>query len=565
MTHRFAVAVVAGLSLLLAAGSLRAELPSIDQQLPPNVLLLIRIASCTGYHEAFAQSSFGRLINDPAMAEVREYVMKKFHEASHEAENEIGMPLSDVLTIPQGEAALAVVQAGAKIGIVLTLDVGDGQERLDKLIEKAEAKLQEEGELTHSMESFEGTEISVWTNENAGPRAPINAICHCIRDGRLVIATSAQLAKDVLTRWDGAHDKTFAADPTWKYIQDRCSFGDLEPLMSWYVNPIGALKAGIAAAGPQASGAGIVIGFLPVLGLSNLKAIGGSAALGGDEYEGQSKTLIYVQQPITGVLKAFVCPPADQTPPPFIGAGTTNLNGVHWDVQGAYEAVGETWDMFTSPGTFAKIMDDAERAPNGPRLHPKADIIDRLKGQMFMIQEFPEDGGLEQQRLAMLFAVDDDRRTEDVMTKIANLDGANMAVREFQGHKIFEPEQVNGPMSPALAVANGFLIFSINVEMLEGLLRGDSDEPLAKNAGYLRATKEFPGPVSMFTYQRQDAFMGAMYAAMKKGLAENADGDFDPDILPEWDTIRKYFGVVASYSVPDDNGVFMVSFGLKPE
>lgn len=560
------------LSLSLASAHLGsvavgADLAPTDRLLPPNTLLFFRIPNCTQFQEEFQQSVFGRMVNDPAMARVREEVMRKFEEASREVERELGLPLSDLFAVPSGEFALALVQPPAqKLGIVAMLDFGDHQDIVDKLLEKAEGQLTADGELTRSVKEFEGTEIIVWTNENAGPRDPFNAICYCIKDGRFVVGTSASLLEEILVRWDGRHDKTFAHDEVYKYILDRCRFeGKDEPALSWFLNPLGLFKAGMAAAGPEVGVQGaMVMGFLPVLGFDRLKGIGGTADLAVGEYDGMSKSLIYVEQPVTGVLRALVCPPAEQTPPKFISAETSTISGLHWDVTGAYEAVGEVWDFFTAPGTFSKMMEEAARAPNGPRLHPKSDILDLLTGQVYMIQDFPRGGDLEQQRMAFLFGVKNNDRMQDVIAKVTSLEGVTVNVRDFRGQKIFESQDAaGGPFSPCLAVANGYLIFALNVEMLEGMLRGDAEAPLASSADYLRVVKEFPGPVSTFSFQRQDAMVEAFYEAFRKGLMKSGSDEFDPSILPDFEALRKYFGVVGSYSVPDERGVFMVSFGLK--
>ncbi len=558
---------VAGAAVSPAARG--ADLAPSDRLLPPNTLLFIRVPNCAKFLEDFQQSALGRMVNDPAMAEVRAEVMRKFEEASREAEQHLGLPLSDLFALPTGEFALALVQPpGQKLGIVAMLDFGDHEDVVEKLLEKVEGQLTEDGELTRSTKGFEGTEITVWTNENAGPRDPFNALCYCVKDARFVVGTSTSLLEAILVRWDGQHDQTFARDEVYKYILERCRFeGKDEPGLCWFLNPLGLFKAAMAAAGPEIGMQGaMVMGFLPVLGFDRLKGIGGTADLALDEYEWMSKSLIYVDQPVTGMLRALVCPPAEQTPPKFISAETSNISGLHWDVPGAYDAVGQVWDFFTAPGTFSKMMDDAARDPNGPGLHPKTDILDLLTGQVYMIQDFPRGGDLEQQRIAFLFGVNNTERMQDVIAKVTSLDGVSVDVREFRGHKIYEPrDAAAGPFSPALAVANGYLIFAMNVEMLEGMLRGDAEAPLATSPDYLRVAKEFPGPVSTFFFQRLDAMVEAFYEGFRNGLLQGASDEFDPAILPDFEALRKYFGIVGSYSVPDERGVFMVSFGLKSE
>lgn len=562
---RLSLTFVVGLAASTAAWS--ADLAPTAQLLPPNVLVYFSVPSCTAMQERFAETGFGQMVNDPAMAAVRAEVMKKFNELSEQAEGELGMPLSDLFAIPTGEAAFAMVQPpGQKLGITVFLNVGDHEEQLQKLLDKAEKQLEEAGDLTRSSEEFEGTEISVWTNENAGPNEPFKAICYFVKDGTLVGASSTELLQAVLVRWDGKHDRTFATDPIYSYILERCPIdGGDDPAATWFVNPIGLFKGAMSAAGPEvAMQSAMVMGFLPVLGLDRLKGMGGVMELATDDYDVFSQTLIYVDQPVTGVLRALVCPPADQTPPKYIPASVSNISGVHWDVLGAYEAVEQTWDFFTAPGSFAKIMDDAAQDPSGPHLHPKADFLDLLTGQIYLIQDFPKGVDLQQQRMAFIFGVKDQRKMESVIEKVTHLEGVDVNVREFQGIKIYEPRNVASPqVTPAIAVANDALVFSANVELLEKLLRGNGEESLAASEDFKAVAAEFPGPVSTFSFQRQDQVMEAVYDMLKQGLVDS--DEFDASTLPDFEALRKYFGLNGSYSVPDAKGVKMVSFSLGME
>ena len=568
VSRRLMLSAVAALSLAGWSRLPAADLAPTDRLLPPNVLLYVSAPSCTEFQERFASTNFGRMVNDPAMADIRAEVMDKFEEASREAESEIGMPLSDLMAIPTGEAAFAVVQPpGEKLGFSLFLDVGDHEDLLDTLLDKAEQSIEDEGQLTRGSEEFEGTEITTYTNENAGPNDPIQGMAYFVKDGMFVLATSVDLLEASLVRWDGDHDRTFADDETFGYILDRCDLpGDDEPVLTWYFNPLGLFKAGMAAAGPQVGMQGaMVMGFLPVLGLDRVKGMGGLMDMATGEYDVVSHSVIYVAQPPTGVLQALVCPPAEQTPPPFISAEIANINGIHWDIQGAYEAVGQVWDFFTAPGTFGKIMDDAAVSPDGPGLHPKDDIIDLLTGQMYMLQDFESGGDLQQQRLAFLFELEDEQAMQDVIGKLTSMDGVDVSIREFRGTKIYEAENppAGQPMSPALAVANGYLMFAMNVELLESLLRGDDGNSLAKSADFQELRSAFPDKVSTLGFQRQDRVMEALYEMIRQGMEQ--DDEFNAELLPEFDAIRKYFGVTGSYSIPDEKGVFTASFGFPVE
>lgn len=562
---RLSLTLVAGLAMSTAAWS--ADLAPTDRLLPPNVLGYFRVPSCTAMQERFAETSLGQMVNDPALAALRAEVMKKFNEASEQAEAELGMPLSDLFSIPTGEASIALVQPpGQQLGVLVFLNVGDHEEPLQKLLAKAQTQMEEAGDLTRSSEEFEGTEITVWTNEDAGPNEPFRAVGYFVKDGMFVGGSSTELLQAVLVRWDGQHDRTFATDPIYSYILERCATaGDTAPMASWFLNPIGLFKGAMSAAGPEvAMQSAMVMGFLPVLGLDRLKGMGGVMELATEEYDMVSQTLIYVDQPVTGVLRALVCPPAEQTPPKYIPASVSNISGIHWDVLGAYEAIEQTWDFFTAPGSFAKIMDDAANDPSGPHVHPKADFIDQLTGQIYMIQDFPKGADLEQQRVAFIFGVKDQRKMESVIEKVTNLEGVDINIRDFQGIKIYEPRNVaSQQVTPAIAISNDAMVFSVNVELLEKLLRANGEESLAESEDFKAVAAEFPGPVSTFSFQRQDQVMEAVYAMVKQGLDES--GEFDVSTLPDFEALRKYFGLNGSYSVPDAKGVKMVSFSLGME
>ncbi|MEZ6064609.1 MAG: hypothetical protein R3B90_02625 [Planctomycetaceae bacterium] len=432
MTAAVRVRGIASLSLALLLGSLLAvpaqaqavaeatDTVATAKLLPPNVLLYVNIPNVNEFYERFSETGMGQMVHDPALADLRAEVMRKFEEASAEAEEEIGMPLSDVLTIPSGQVAFAMLQPpGQQLGVVMLMEVGDGQARLDELLEKAEAEIEEQGELTRSSDEFEGTEITVWTNENAGPNEPFKSLTYFVKDNTFVVGSGVELMEAVLVRWDGDHDRTFANDETFAYILDRCSpDGPDSTVASWYFNPLGLFKSGMQAAGPEvAMQSAMVMGFLPVLGFDRLKGMGGTLDFNTEEFDMVSHSVIYVKQPTTGVLRALECPVADLTPPKFVPATTSNINVVNWDVQGAYTAVQETWDFFTAPGTFDNMMDEAEESEEGPGIHPKQDFIDLLTGRIHLIQELPKDFNNPEQRMVFLFGVNDQQRMEEVLSR----------------------------------------------------------------------------------------------------------------------------------------------------
>jgi hypothetical protein len=293
--------------------------------------------------------------------------------------------------------------------------------------------------------------------------------------------------------------------------------------------------------------------------------MGGVLEMATEDYDGISRSLIYVEPPLSGVLRVLRCPPADLTPPKWIPASTATINGMNWDVPGAYDAVEQMVDFFTAPGTTAKFLDDAAKHPMGPGLHPKTDFIDLLSGRIYMVQELEVgDSGAPQQRILLMLGVNDQKRMEEVVGKLTSTEGVDLKVRDFNGVKIYESEGPGGgPFEPAAAISNGYLLFATGADLLESVLRGESDEPLAADEDFQAVAGEFPAEVSTFSFSRQGDVMEGLYDLAVQALEQQ--DDFDVSILPEFEQIKKYFGLAGSYSVPDEMGVLMISFSLKPE
>ncbi len=559
---------LSALSLLLPAPSSAAGLTPTDKLLPPNVLLYLSLPNVTELQNKWSDTSLGQLAHDPAMADLNAFLMEKFEEVSREVEDELGMPLSDVFAVPTGEVALALLQPpGQQIGGLLFVDTGEHVDLLETLLDKFDEEISNKAK--KSTDEFDGTEITIYEPENNPPNSPLKSLCYFIKEGMLVFGTDVSLLESVLVRWDGDHDRTFADDDVYQYITERCQQNQKgNPTLIWFVNPLGLFKAGMSAAGPEvAMQSAMVMGFLPVLGLDRLKGMGGTSNLATDEFDMVSSSVIYVEQPATGILKVFQCPPTSIAPAEFIPAQVTNISGVNWDVQGAYEAVEQTWDFFTSPGTFAKMMDDAEDDPDGPGIHPKKDFLDLLSGNIQIVQEMPQKIVYGEQavaqRIAFLFKIKDEARMKEVVESVMNMDGADVRKREFQGTTIYETDESAGvqPISPAVAIAKGYLFFTLNVELLENMLRGNDGESLANSPDFRDIVKRMPKQVSTYSFAKQADMLEPLYGALKENLAE--EDDFDVDLLPDYDVLRKYIPNTGSYSIPDEKGVFMQSFSIK--
>lgn len=236
-----------------------------------------------------------------------------------EAEAELGFSLQELADFPTGEVAVAAVMpAGRRLSIVAVIDVLERGDTLARLLEKIDESLKEQ-DSEAQVEQFEGTDITAYAlPEDAGI---FSTFSYVVRDGRLVLTLSADtgIVEDILVRWDGENDRTFAESPVYAYVQEACAVDrDGRPLMSWYVSPIDLVRAVMTSNEELAMQSMTVMTFLPLLGLDRFKGMGGTMDMATDEYDSVTRTFLYVEQPASGILKVFEFPAIAQTPPRWV-------------------------------------------------------------------------------------------------------------------------------------------------------------------------------------------------------------------------------------------------------
>lgn len=565
---RITWALLCGASLWLPVAQARADedRPIGEQLLPQEVLVFFSVPSVPELKERLNTSLFGEMLQDAELQPFIDGVKEKIKEASAKMKDEAGISLDDVLAVPQGEITFAVLELPPrKLAMVLLLDYGDNKETVDSLLNKLESGLKDMGGEVEG-EDVDGVNIRTFTFEQERDN-PFNQLAYFDHDDYLVLASDPEALKAVLERWDGESDETLAEQDVFKYVFEKCSSDGREPIVKWFINPIGLTQSVIGLMQAQVPQAGLVLGFLPILGLDKLKAMGGAGDVGVDDFDSLGKTFIYVDQPTSGVLKVFQFPVADLSPPAWVPADVAMYTAMNWNVTGAYTAIETLVDSFQGPGAFGKMVDQLAERDDGPGIHIKKDLIDQLAGQIHIVMGATED--IENPNPKMMFALDvkSASKMTSVLSKAAKSDEFRGTTREFEGTTIYEME--GGPgQSASLAVADKHLLISTDASLLEGALRPSGGAPaLTSDPVYQKLASKFPKKVSMLSFQNGNSQLQAVYNLLKGGnLPDMPDEVRDlTSKLPDYDVLKKYLRASGGYTVPDKKGAYSVSFTLKEE
>ena len=583
------------LSLLVSPQSAEAAGIPAARRLPPEVVVYLTAPDVADFKKRFGQSSFGRMIKDPALADFVGDVKKGLTAISTNFQATAGISMDQFLAIPGGEVSLALfVGATRAPGWVVLLDFGKNRATVETLLTKFSDGLTQNGAKKTQVESA-GVSISNFDlpkppagdpDVGAGPSVPtsLTRIGWFTKDTTLVLGNGTQTLRTILARWDGKHTSTFASNPVYRYIAKNGSGDGAKPVMEWYFNPIGAVQGLMNAVDPNNFQAQLALGFLPTLGLDKIKAIGGTMNIMTPKFEQISRTMVYVEAPRDGALDLLKFPAIAQSPPKWVPANTVSYNSVNWDLKAAWRGVSKLVDSFNpqGPGTFDRLVDDLAQQPGGPMIHPKKDLFDHLSGRIQVVsgEGKATDGGALSTQFLLALGVKNTDGLKATLNKLINTPGSPVETRQFRGETIYEipfPAALStttGLTSLGLSITQGNLMIASPATMIEQAIRADND-PLSASSDYKRLASAFPAKASMISYAKQSSQLKTVYDLLRSGNFPPAapgagfpGADANPvpidfTKLPPFEVIEKYLRPSGGYVVPDENGAVMVGFSLR--
>lgn len=564
---RTAWTLMCAAGLLTSAAAARAEDDSAvgEQLLPPETLFFLSVPDVPELHQHWQSSLMGKMMQDRAMQPFVEKLNEKLAEASEKIEQSIGVSLQKLLELPQGEITFAVVELPPrKLGLVLLVDYGDNASTVETLVEKMDAALKEAGGDRDAEEVGEASVVT-FTFPEDGSENPFNKLSYFDYDSYLVFSSDPDALKAVLERWDGDSEETLAGQDVYKYILSKCSSEDHAPLLKWYFNPIGTAQSVISLVQNQFPQAGLVVTFLPLLGLDKLKGMGGAADVGDDEFEGLSKGFVYVDQPTTGLMNVFQATAAELAPPKWVADDVASYVAVNWNVAGAYSAIEGLFDNFQGAGAFSRIIDELAEREDGPGVHIKKDVVDQLTGLFHMAVGVS--GVEENAPPKMAFALDlkNPKKMSAVLAKAAKTEGVPIETREFEGTTIYEME--GGASKIMLAVVDKYLMLSTDPSQVENAIRPSSGiSSLVDKPTFQKVAKKFPSKMSIMSYQDSRSQLKVYYDLLKSGTLQLPEDVTElAEKLPDFEVLAKYLRSSGGYVIPDKKGALSVNFTLKSE
>ncbi|MBI1321743.1 hypothetical protein GC170_00945 [bacterium] len=577
------------LGLIFATGSMSVRAASLEESLPKNTLVFAKVVNAAALRKAFEQTSFGRMIQDPALKDVVEDVEKNLKEFSSDVKKAAGLSLKELLDLPTGEMNIAIIPTSdPKIpaGYYASCDAGTNEKAFADAMAKLIAFGTEKGSKV-SDEEFQGVTIRKIESEVKDEDGESVKMTFAVAKTGTVhhVASTVDILKSVIK---GAAADNLASVPEYRKATTKFRKGSQLQL---FANVPSIVKVGIQAAAANADNAQVdaqqIETIVNMLGLGGVKAIASSVSLNDPEFDMVTTNSIILEKPVEGLLKVFKLQPSKLEPEAWVPGDVVSYQTMGWDFDSAYNGINDIVNMF-NPG-FLNVLEQQLVGPNGgDPLSLQKDIFGPLGNRVTIISDITKPVKEDSQRTLFAVALDDPNGFAKTLEKLFDLAELQPKKREFQGTTIYDIEPdlaaaggVNveaGKLS--IAIAKNSLFVTSNVTLLESVLRGGSSK-LADSPAYKAVSKHFPASTSSISFSAAEEASRATYEMLKQGQLDQAldaaaqqagRGDapdvgqlFDPKKLPDFSVFAKYMSNGGGYSVVDEDGVTQVQFMLNKE
>jgi len=219
------------------------ELPKTAKLVPPETIVLVDINNFNQLWAQFEKTSIYQLYKNPAMAPFIDNFKTRWHEKKQESEREIIRMIGDAGVLPQGRVAVALVfdkqmPDANEPPVLAVAQWGDKIDKVKELTDQVVRKAIDEG-ARRQTDDYRGIEI-ITIEKN-----PPEALSYCFIDDCLIASSSPNILKFVIAQAKGAGSTTLADDRDYNATSkavDPASAGRID----LYVNIKEAVKIELA-------------------------------------------------------------------------------------------------------------------------------------------------------------------------------------------------------------------------------------------------------------------------------------------------------------------------------
>ena len=589
---KIVVSILVGFTLVSSAKAAKAA-PSLEALLPAETVLVVAAPNYASAKKHFKDSASGQFWDSAEFKPFRKKLADGF-EANVLAgiEEELAIDFEAFEEMASGPVALAVVpgqDAGEEPALLLLLDAGRKSATLRRTLSRLERDWKKDDREVSETE-IGGVDFTTVRDLEGDRQVHIGRV-----GAQLVVGTKPAQIEGVLARLNGKGAGTLAGSPAF-----AADHGAVLKGADFYVwaNP-GAVLPQLLDNLPD--GAEVGIDFGEVLGALGINGLGTLAMAYSERPDGAHSEL-FIGLPKAkrkGLFGLLETKRADTSPPPFVPANVGAFSRWRLDMDAAWKNL-EKLLLELSPdvANMVEFTVGLLGKDKDPNFDFKKSFLNNFGDDLILYQMPPKSKSLNDLGSGPMVALVKSPSPAELIKGIGAVPGilppplneAALEPRKLGKHTAHSfgvmelPDPSTGELVASevlFAVKDGYLAVSTDPDLMQGLLDGKAQPPLAKR-DRLAATAAVVGGTDsgFFAYQNDRVMMLSMMDTLRanadqfemifsmipmEGLDEVSLNDWlDFSLLPAGEKIAKYFDVTVYGAETDARGVTLKMFSPRP-
>jgi len=586
-------------------------LPETASLIPPETVLLVDIGNFSQLRTQFEKTNYYKLYKDPAMTAFVEDFKTRFREKVKQMDNEFVRTIVDTKIWPQGRVAVALVlneqtKDANEPPVLFITQWGQSIDKIKEAVDKMVQKAIENG-ARRKNEDYRGVSVTTIIQNSS------SAISYCFMDDCLAGAMNLDILKFVIAHIKGAGSPALAGDADYAATMKVTGpYHDID----FYVNVKHIIQTIIAENTTDTTGKTKTT--IASLGLDNVTSMGLSVGLGRETNSSVcGKAFLKIDGAKRGICRMLDAESAAIGAPQFIPASAYSVAFLNLNIKKTYDELYNILYTFSPP--FAVLMQTplVPPSPQGePGVQLKGDVIDHLGSQIIIAQSAgkqPSDVGTQSPAETLVAVAVTNRSALEkslslLHSKVIAPDKPD-AKCELLGHTIYlvdlpallpafvpsekrpmqapdEPISEAAPSVPktAFTVTDTYLVVGSESAVERAIRTLSSPQPgsLSSATWFGKAKSAIPSAVGLAALQDDVASTEILWKMLKE-IGKNEDKSssatigatvgstslfpqmmfsgpgfdlFNFGLLPQFDTVRKYFGLSVSYGISRQDGFF---------
>jgi len=550
--------------------------------LPQTTRAFITVDNAARLEAAWNGTQIGQLANSPDMKPFVEEADRYFHQfALPQFENTTGTTIDELRAVASGEMSGALVEStdGSTVTMII-VDVAGKTAEATALLGTITDRFTKLGVTAKSVQR-DSTEVRSWEWKTADT-GQVRTSAWLLKDDTLLFSTGFSEIDDALERWDLPATSLSTLDSFRKSSQSCNIEGMSSPTLRWFVDPVGLLRL-VHKPGPFDEPEDHPAEFAKRHGLNAVKAISGNVTGGVAPYDLIARITIYGPKPHRATMALFDFPgDKDLKTGSWIPDQVNMLTTLNFNMTAAFENVGGLFDDLYADGiegTFNDIMNDL-KADDGPRVDVRKDVIENLGSQIAILNdsELPVAGKNERSLVSVRIVKDEDGVAQAVKRMLRDDPGVRRYRVTGYANDLWTigessdrdeaDEDAPRLRSLAVMVARKQLMIATSADVIRSVLTQAKVEPLADalefdqvmaaisnlkpqgtiGRGWSDVSRDIETTYELIRKGRTDeveSVYGMVAGMVIKRFrdAETGESKVDFTKLPEFNSIRQYFGL----------------------